>query len=121
MVFLAAVGLALLAAAGGGLSQIVTLFAGAGFLSGLAGLIAVYVTHRRNLQEGKIENKSVAITELEKAVPGMGEIIQNWTELVHSLQGELALCRADLAACRAELLTTKLRVEELEKSTGVRP
>lgn len=105
-----------LAAVGG--SQLVILFSGAGFLSGLAAIATVYVTHRRNNQEGKVEDKSVAITELEKAVPGMGEIIQNWTDLVHSLQGELASCKAELLQCKIELAACRVRVEGLERGIG---
>ena len=104
MAFLA-LGISLLAVTGG--SDLVLFFASAGGLSGLAALLSVLVTRRANKAKAIVEDKSVAILELEKAVPGLGEIIKVWQDALHRVQDELVQTRADLAECRA-------RVEELE-------
>lgn len=96
----------LLAAAGSG-TNLVLAFAGLGGISGVAALVTVWVNYKRNNQTAKVENKSVAITELEKAVPGLGDIIEQWQAVVHQLQTDLSITRSDLDACRK-------RLEEIE-------
>lgn len=83
-------------------SDIILFFSAIGGLSGIAAVLTVFVTHRANLKRAKVEDKSVAITELEKAVPGMGDIIKEWQRIVLHLQEE------------NEQLRTK--VERLEES-----
>lgn len=97
-----------LAAAGG--SNLVLLFSGLGGLSGLAALATVYVNFRNGTKKAQQDDKSVAIVELEKAVPGLGDIIREWQAVVHQLQADLtnskqevASLRAELAICRAEV------------------
>lgn len=90
-----------LAVTGGG-ADIVLLFSALGGLSGVAAVLTVFVTHRSNIKRGKVADKSVAITELEKAVPGMGEIIKEWQNIVHHLQEELIHAKEELARCRME-------------------
>jgi len=104
-VVLFALGFYILAASSG--SQLVLVFSAAGGLSGLAALLSVWVTRRANSKKAIVEDKSVAILELEKAVPGLGEIIKVWQEALYRVQDELVQTRADLAECRS-------RVEELE-------
>jgi hypothetical protein len=105
-----ALGFSLLAITGG--SELVLLFTAAGGLSGFAALLSVLVTRRANKAKAIVEDKSVAILELEKAVPGLGEIIKVWQDALHRVQDELVQTRAELAECR-------MRVEELEcKESG---
>jgi hypothetical protein len=79
-------------------------FAGIGGLTGLAALVAVYLNYRRDKHAAKVEDKSVAITELEKAVPGLGDIIEQWQAVVHQLQDDKDALRHDLDDCRKRLL-----------------
>lgn len=92
----------LLAATGGG-SDLVLLFSGLGGLSGLAAIATVYITHKANGKKAVVEDKSVAITELEKAVPGMGDIIKEWQNIVHQLQADLVLSRGETESLRKQL------------------
>lgn len=89
------------------LSSFVVGFAGIGGLLGVAALATVVVNWRSNRAKERIDVKSVAITELEKAVPGLSDIIKEWQTIVHQLQ-------ADLAAARSELDTCRKRLSELE-------
>lgn len=95
MVFIAFI--SSLFAAGSTASNAILFFAGIGGLTGLAAIITVYVTYRRDRQTAKVEDKSVAITELEKAVPGLGDIIEQWQAVVHQLQSDLTDCRQRVA------------------------
>jgi uncharacterized lipoprotein YmbA len=97
----------LLAATNGSGTNLVLLFAGMGGFTGFAAGAAVIVNWVRNKQVAKVENKSVAITELEKAVPGLGDIIEQWQAVVHQLQ-------SDLAECRESNVSLSKRVAELE-------
>lgn len=92
----------LLAATDGG-SNLILLFAGAGGLTGLAALATVFITHRANSKKALVDDKSVAITELEKAVPGMGDIIKEWQNIVHQLQADLIVARAEIADLRKQI------------------
>lgn len=96
----------LLAATGGG-SDFIVLFAGAGGLTGLAALATVYITHRANAKKALVDDKSVAITELEKAVPGMGDIIKEWQNIVHQLQSDLIIARTENESLRKQLAEAK--------------
>ena len=69
-------------------ADIILFFSAIGGLSGIAAVLTVFVTHRANIKRAKVEDKSVAITELEKAVPGMGDIIKEWQRIVLHLQEE---------------------------------
>lgn len=80
--------LSLLAVEIGG-ADLVLLFSALGGLSGIAAVATVFVNHRANVKKAKRDEKSVAIRELEKAVPGMGDIIKEWQNIVHHLQEEL--------------------------------
>lgn len=102
MVSIAVISIIFAAAAGSG-TNLVLLFSGLGGLSGLAALIAVWVNYKRGQQQSKVDDKSVAITELEKAVPGLGDIIEQWQAVVRQLQTDLANTRAELATCHARL------------------
>ena len=101
---------AMLAASSGG-ADLVLLFSALGGLSGLAAVLTVYVTHRANLKKAVVEDKSVAITELEKAVPGMGDIIKEWQNIVHHLQEELVTSKHELADAKRELAEYKAHEE----------
>lgn len=68
---------------------IVTLSA-LGGLSGVAALLMVFVNWKSNQKKAKQDDRSVAITELEKAVPGLSEIIKEWQGVVQRLQKDLA-------------------------------
>lgn len=94
-------------AAGINVTGIVLVFAALGGFGGFAALVGNILSGYRNRQVAKVEDKSVAITELEKAVPGLGDIITEWRDVVAQLQGDLAATRDDLATCRR-------RVSELE-------
>lgn len=98
MVFFAA--LSTLLASG---SDFVIGFASLGGLAGLAALATVIVNWRSNKAKERIDVKSVAITELEKAVPGLGDIIEQWQSIVHQLQADLSAARSDLEICRKRL------------------
>lgn len=91
-------------------SDIVVGFAGIGGLAGLAAIATVYVTWRKDRQQAAVDVKSVAITEIEKAVPGLGDIIKEWQAIVHQLQSDLTATRADLDDCRHEV--SELRKEQ---------
>jgi hypothetical protein len=93
---------AVLAASSGG-SDLVLLFSALGGLSGLAALASVFVNYRSGQRKAQQDDKSVAIIELEKAVPGMGEIIEYWQGIVHQLQTDLEASRREYAASRAEI------------------
>lgn len=114
MVSIAVVSIFLAAAAAGSGTNLVLLFSGLGGLSGLAALITVWINYRRGQQQAKVDDKSVAITELEKAVPGLGDIIEQWQAVVHQLQTDLSTTRLDLADCRSELEACRKRLEEIE-------
>lgn len=101
----------ILAAEGGG-ADIVLLFSALGGLSGIAAAIGVFVTHQANKRRAEVDDKSVAITELEKAVPGMGDIIKEWQNIVHHLQEELIAKGVDNAALKAEIAEHKRKVNE---------
>lgn len=90
----------ILAASG---SDFVIGFAGIGGLAGLAALATVFVNWRKDTAQSKIDAKSVAITEIEKAVPGLGDIIKEWQAIVHQLQADLTATRSDLDDCRQEV------------------
>lgn len=91
----------ILAVEGGG-ANFVLLFSALGGLSGLAAVLTVFVTHKSNTKRAKVEDKSVAITELEKAVPGMGDIIKEWQNIVHHLQEDNQALRDKLEECEKE-------------------
>jgi len=84
-VVLAALGI--LIAAG---TDLVLLFSALGGLSGLAALATVFVNYKTQARKAVVDDKSVAIIELEKAVPGLSEIIKEWQAVVHQLQADLA-------------------------------
>lgn len=92
----------LLAITGGG-ANIVLLFSALGGLSGIAAVLTVFVNYIANKRKAEVDDKSVAIIELEKAVPGMGDIIREWQNVVHHLQDDLLATRQELAECRREL------------------
>lgn len=94
--------LSFFAADSGGFNAVL-LFSALGGLSGLAALATVYVNYRNNQRRAVVDDKSVAITELEKAVPGLGDIIEQWQAVVQQLQLDLSGTRADLEACRKRL------------------
>lgn len=102
---------AIFAAASG--TNLVLLFSGLGGLSGLAAIATVYITHKANSKKADVEYKSVAIIELEKAIPGMGDIAKFWQELVVHLQ-------ADNISIREEILTIKGELEECRKEVQSR-
>lgn len=102
MGFLSVLSSFILAAEGSG-ANIVLLFSALGGLSGLAAVLTVFITHRANTKKAVQDDKSVAITELEKAVPGMGEIIKEWQNIVHHLQDENVRLKTELFACKGEL------------------
>lgn len=87
--------------------QFVTLFAALGGLSGLAALATVFVNYKANKNKAVVEDKSVAIVELEKAVPGMADIIKEWQNIVQQLHSDLSNTRKELEECNK-------RVSELE-------
>jgi hypothetical protein len=105
-------------AAGGSVTSgtdLVLLFSALGGLSGIAAIFTVYITHRANTKRAVVDDKSVAITELEKAVPGMGDIIKEWQNIVHHLQEELVSKNHELADAKRELAEYKAH-EEAEES-----
>lgn len=105
---------AVLAATGGG-SDLVLLFSALGGLSGLAALASVFVNYRSGQRKAKQDDKSVAIIELEKAVPGMGEIIEYWQGIVHQLQADLEANRRENASLREELTQTRIELAETRR------
>jgi chromosome segregation ATPase len=102
--------LGILAAASG--SELVLLFSGLGGLSGLAALAMVWVNYRSNARKAEVDDKSVAIIELEKAVPGLGEIIKEWQSVVHQLQ-------ADLAAEKVKTAEQQIKLEAAEQQLAI--
>lgn len=96
-------------------ADLVLLFSALGGLSGIAAIFTVYVTHRSNVKKAVVEDKSVAITELEKAVPGMGDIIKEWQNIVHHLQEELVTSKQESADAKRELAEYKAREESEEE------
>lgn len=98
--------LAAILAAGGG-TNLVLLFSGLGGLSGIAAIATVYVNHKANAKKAVVEDKSVAITELEKAVPGMGDIIKVWQDVVHQLQADNITLKAENFTLKGELAQCK--------------
>lgn len=84
-------------------ADIILLFSALGGLSGLAAVLTVFVTHRANSRRARVDDKSVAITELEKAVPGMGDIIKEWQRIVTHLQEENTTLRADNSQLKSRL------------------
>lgn len=110
-----------LAATGGG-ADLVLLFSALGGLSGLAAVLTVFVTHRANLKKAHVDDKSVAITELEKAVPGMGDIIKEWQNIVHHLQEELHAAKEEQLTLKEEhlALNTLLKEEHAELNAELR-
>ena len=121
---LATIGLLFAAAAADGGTNLVLLFSALGGLSGLAALAMVWVNWRANQRKADTDDKSVAIVELEKAVPGLGEIIKEWQAVVHQLQADLAAEKAkneemhrQLAQAQLELEECRRRIIELERGT----
>lgn len=122
--------LGILAASG---ADLVLLFSGLGGLSGLAALCMVWVNYRSNQRKAQVDDKSVAIIELEKAVPGLGEIIKEWQNVVHQLQADLAAektkteetqrqlveARHQLAIALQALEDCRKRLGELERERGI--
>jgi hypothetical protein len=88
-------------AASGGASFVQVLTA-LGALSGVAAFIGVFVQLWTNSRKAKVDTKTVAITELEKAVPGMGTIIEQWQRIVDRLQSENNDLRKRVAELEAE-------------------
>lgn len=99
MVFLSIISI-LLASSG---ANFVVGFAGIGGLLGVAAIATVFVNWRKDKAQRKVDVKSIAITELEKAVPGLGNIIEQWQAIVHQLQADLTTARSDLDICRKRL------------------
>lgn len=95
------------------LSSVVLGMAALGGFAGLAALAKVVVDWRRDLAQERVDAKSVAITELEKAVPGLSEIIEQWQIVVHQLQTDLTLTRAELATTRSDLDLCRKELNEL--------
>jgi predicted RNase H-like nuclease (RuvC/YqgF family) len=110
-----------LAVSGGG-ADIVLFFSALGGLSGIAAVLTVYVTHRANLKKATVDDKSVAITELEKAVPGMGDIIKEWQNIVHHLQEELHAAKEEQLALKEEhlALNAALKADHAELNAELR-
>lgn len=107
----------LLAVAGSGDStNLVLLFSALGGLSGVAALATVFVNWRFNQRKAEQEDKSVAIIELEKAVPGLGNIIREWQSVVHQLQDDLLSAKSDLAEAKNRSIRLD---EELELTRNV--
>ena len=102
-----------LAITGGG-ADLVLLFSALGGLSGIAAVLTVFVNHRANIKKAKRDDKSVAIKELEKAVPGMGDIIKEWQNIVHHLQEELITSKIETAEAKAENKALHKELEELK-------
>lgn len=122
--------LGILIAAG---TDLVLVFSALGGLSGLAALATVFVNYRANSRKAVVDDKSVAIIELEKAVPGLSEIIKEWQAVVHQLQADLAAEKVKSAELQRQLNEAKTqlglaiqaldecrdRITELERGTGV--
>jgi chromosome segregation ATPase len=105
-----------IAGSGGGGTNLVLLFSALGGLSGLAALATVFINWRANTRKAEQEDKSVAIVELEKAVPGLGNIIREWQAVVHQLQDDLTLAKSDLAEAKNRGIRLD---EELELTRSV--
>jgi hypothetical protein len=88
-------------AASGG-TNFVQVLTALGALSGVAAFIGVFVQLWTNSRKAKVDTKTVAITELEKAVPGMGTIIEQWQRIVDRLQAENNDLRKRVAELEAE-------------------
>jgi SMC interacting uncharacterized protein involved in chromosome segregation len=104
--------LSLLAVEIGG-ADIVLLFSALGGLSGIAAVATVFVNHRANVKRARRDDKSVAIKELEKAVPGMGDIIKEWQNIVHHLQEELMASKVETAEVKRENAELRKENEQL--------
>ena len=105
---------AILGAANGDGSSFVLLFVALGGFSGFAALAMVFVNHKANKNKAVVDVKSVAITELEKGIPGMGDIFTYWQDVVHSQQDQINGLKEDLRKCTDELQKCADRVKELE-------
>lgn len=88
--------------ASSGASSFVQILSVVGGLSGVAAVITAIATWRSGDRKSKQEDKTVAISELEKAVPGMGTIIAQWQTLVQQLQADKDALRAERDALRDE-------------------
>lgn len=97
----------LVGAAGGSLPTAALIFAAFGGFSGVAAILTVYFNHKAANKKAEVEEKSVAIEEIEKVIPGMGEIIQQWQGIVDQL-------RVENARLSSEAATLRQRIAELE-------
>lgn len=83
-----------------------------GGLSGLAAVIGAIASWRYNSRKTKQEDKSVAITELEKALPGLGTIVEHWEQFGEKMREENTALQTENAALR-------VRIAELEARLSV--
>lgn len=79
--------------AAGGTSGVVQIVSILGGLSGIAALVSAFASWRSGARKANVDDKTVAITEIETAIPGMGAIIEQWQAIVKQLQSDLANCR----------------------------
>jgi hypothetical protein len=100
-------------AAAGGFTNLVLLLTAIGGSSGIGWLASAYVQHWQNKRKAVVDNRSVAITELEKAVPGMADIIKEWQNIVQQLHTDLNASRKALEDCYAEQRRIKSEREGL--------
>lgn len=70
---------------------------------GVAALISQYIAHRSTKSAIIVAEKSVAIDEIERIIPGMGEIISEWRAMVGQLQTENEHLREEISALRDEI------------------
>lgn len=91
------------------------IFSAIGGLTGLAAIGGLLVNTYLGRRKAKVDDKSVAITELEKAVPGLGGIISYWQGVVEQLQTDYAACKADNLSLRKEVEDCHNRITELER------
>ena len=95
------------------LSTVVIILAAIGGGSGLAAIGGQFVQYRTNTGKQIVDERSVAVDEIEKVIPGMGEIIQEWRAMALQHQIENENLRAEIVALRGEIdrLRSQLRAQ----------
>ena len=85
------------------LTTIIFVLAAVGGGTGLAAMGGQIVQYRSEKAKHVVDERSVAVDEIEKVIPGMGEIIKEWRAMVGQLQIENENLRHEIAALRGEI------------------
>lgn len=95
---------------------LLTVIVGAAGAAGIGGVITTYLKDRR---VAATDERSVTIVEVEKAIPGLGEIIQQLRTQNTAQAVEIDRLHRENGRLSREVSNLKNRVGELERDLGI--